>query len=298
MTDIASQLEPCQWRGIKVPISSREYSFAHEQAQHRFVFRDEKLVESLGRDNPGYRYTIPFHETISRGPYENLFVEVYPKFLAACKDRSAGELLDPVHKLVIAKCVSLREVLAADRRSGVDVVVEFIKAPAEERDGREDELKLTGIQGAIGVAGRFDEDVEKIDWEQDLPPETTQDIFTQIQAFGDQVDVIQGNVSGKLENTANKMDRATASIDRLKNPELASTRRSARRIQMSAIQLNRAATTPPRPVSIVKKTIEIGKLAFSGAYGMTIEELHQLNPRLRSVLTVPAGESVTVYRAG
>ena len=98
MTDILKSLQRASWREIEFPVMQvRDFGFQHDQAQHRYLFLDAQLIESLGRKNPTYKYIIPFREDIAKGPWANLFTQVYPDFLDACQDSSRGVLVDPAH---------------------------------------------------------------------------------------------------------------------------------------------------------------------------------------------------------
>jgi hypothetical protein len=296
--DIVTKLQPASWRGVKFPIiGEREYSFAHEQSKPRIILKDYQLIRSLGLENPGFSYRVLFDETLRTARWDKLFTEVYPQFLAACKDRTPGKLYDPVHGYVTAKCVQLAETLSTSQLYGVQVQVQFIEAPETTSTGqRPAEMPITAMGGLVKLGRRVDEEVTKVDWKQEPPPENNRDLFDSLQAFGDQVDLFQSNINGKLGSLSAKMDRATSTIDKLKDPKLGPTRQAVRRLQLSALALQETATTPPRPVDVVRKSTEIAKFAFASAYGMTVEELHMLNQSLQSVLLVPANEPVLVYR--
>lgn len=236
MTDVLAQLQPASWRLIAFPVSHREYGFRHEQARHKILFKDDALIESLGRENPTYSYTIPFREDIAKGPYRNLFTVVYPDFLAACLDRSRDVLEDPIHGAVQAKCVSLREIVDVDQRDGITVEAEFIFAP-DASSAVDLTTVLDSLEGARNAAGLFDQDVQRIDWRQEVPPEPTLDPFDAISSVGNQIEVASGKLSAKMHDVANRAEKAVATIDRVKNPNLAPTRVAARRLQAAALRL-------------------------------------------------------------
>lgn len=296
MTDILRQLSPAAWRAIEFPITGRDYGFSQQQARHKFIFRNNEIVESLGHESPTYRYTIPFREDIAVGPYAHLFVEVYPRFLAACQDDTAGVLDDPFHGPVQCKCVSLREVVSVERKDGIDVEAEFIVAPDPEDVLEDLGAHIATLQGAGDVAGLFDAQVPLVDWKQEPPPEPTHDIFDTISSIGDQLSVAGSKVTATLANVAFKMEKATASIDKLKNPNLAPLRQQARRLQLAALNLHDEATTPPRPTELFKTTAEIGVIALAGLCRMTLADFLRLNPGLPRTGRVPPRTSVKKYK--
>lgn len=305
MTDILKQLQPGSWREIEFPITAREFGFAQEQAQHRFIFRDQKLIESLGRDNPTYRYTIPFREDLAVAPWagRNLFTSVYPDFLDACQDRSRGVLADPVHGSRPCKCVSLREILDVNRRDGLDVEVEFIRAPAEQEF--EDNLgtQIRTLQGAIDGARNFDSaaaqisqrDQEKLAALRLQPPGATVSPLDAISAVGNQLEVIAGKPTAALGDAAFRIEKSVATIDRLKNPDFAGARRNARRLQASLLDLeDRADPTGARPLRRVTNATDRTLSALASALGIPLQELIRLNPHLARTPLVKAGTEIRV----
>jgi prophage DNA circulation protein len=295
VTDILKQLIRGSWREIEYPISGREYGFAQEQARHRFIFRDNQLIESLGRESPTYRYTIPFREDIAKGPYENLFTRVYPDFLDACLDRTRGVLTDPVHGSLPAKCVSLREILDVNKRDGIDVEVEFIKAPQESDFAENLGTQLRTLEGAKGAAGLFDQELQKIDWKQELPPENTINPLDFASSVGNQIEVAGGQVSAQLADMAFRLEKSVATIDRLRNPNLAPTRQRARRLQGAILALeDRVDITGTKPLRKVEVSANMTISALAAKVNMTVEQLLKLNPHLRRGPLVKAGTEIKV----
>lgn len=282
MTDILKQLQRPSWREIEFPISAREYGFAQEQAKHRFIFRDNQLVESLGRDNPTWRYTIPFREDITVGGWENLFVGVYPDFLEACQDRSRGVLTDPLHGSRPAKCVSLREILDVNRRDGVDVEVEFIYAPSETDFENNLGTVIRTLQGYASYARRFDNELAAVEWHQELPPQPSISPLDAISAAGGQALLLQGRVTAALADSAFRLEKAVETIDRVRNPNLASTRAQARRLQGAALDLeDRLDVTGTKPLRKVVVGANITVAALAGKLNIPLELLLSWNPSLR-----------------
>lgn len=295
MTDILKQLQRPSWREIEFPISTRDYGFAQEQAKHRYVFRDNQLIESLGRENPAWRYTIPFREDITVGGWEHLFVGVYPDFLAACQDRSRGVLTDPFHGSRPAKCVSLRELMDVNRRDGLDVEVEFIYAPAETDFENNLGTGIRTLQGYASYARRFDNELAVIPWQQELPPEPVVSPLDAISAVGGQVLLVQGKVDGALADSAFRLEKSVQTIDRLNNPNLASTRTQARRLQAAALALeDRGDVTGAKPLRRTKTAADITVAALAGKLGITLELLLRLNPALRRSPLVKANTEIKV----
>jgi prophage DNA circulation protein len=306
VTDILKQLRPASFRGIGFPAAgTRDFGFAQEQAQHRFVFRDEQLIESLGRQNPTFRFSIPFREDIALGPWKNLFTEVYPRFLAACQDRTAGILVDPIHGNVRVKCVSFSESLDATRRDGVDVAVDFVFAPESTDDvASQFQQVATTLEGAAVQAVRFDQAALNLspetraqlaDFQRESPTART-DIFTAIRSVSDQVNQNRNRVSAQLQDAAYKMERTRESLDQARNPEVAPLRRDVARLELAARNLDESARRPPRPFRPVVAAEPIGRMAFATRYQVSVDDLIEFNPALANIFVIPIGYTVNVPR--
>lgn len=304
MTDILRQLRPASWRGISFPVSAREFGFQHEQERHRYIFRDDQLIESLGRENPTYRYTSPFREDIARGPYVNLFTAVYPKFLKACIDRTEGPLEDPIHGPVQVKCASLREILDVGKKDGIDVEIEFIVSPDEIPKPEDIASRLSTLEGAKGLGGLLDRQATELDEETkkaiaDLnkgsgfgrldPLSFATSALNQIEVAGNKVDAAFGDV-------AFRMERLDESLARVKNPRTQPMRQNARRLALAARDLQKTAlgdnTARSKRVAIYQVVSPIGKIALAGKLGMNVRDFLRMNPSIASAPIVQPGTQV------
>ncbi len=295
MSDILRQLRPASWREISFPVISRDFGFQHEQSEYRYLFRDEQLVESLGRKNPTYRYTIPFREDIARGPWVNLFTVVYPQFFAACQDRTRGPLVDPIHGGVPVKCSALGDVVTLGKRDGIDVEVDFIHAPADAETATIGP-QLRGIEGARGMAGALDREIQKIVFPLDLPPEPTISPLDAVSAVTSQIDVGVNRVSAAFGDAAFKIEKATASIKRLKDPTTQPVLQQAARLRNSLLEFEE--TVDPigaRPLRRITNTVDRPISALASLLGMGTRELVRLNPVLARSPLVRAGTSLRIF---
>lgn len=296
MTDVLAQLRRGSWRELEFPVSGRDFGFQHEQVEHRYLFVDVQLVESIGRKNPTYRYTIPFREDIAKGPWENLFTTVYPQFLAACQDRSRGTLIDPVHGAVTAKCVALRELLTVTRRDGIDVEAEFIYAPAEADIATPIGADLRGIDGARNMAGALDKQVAKIPFEQRDSPRPTNSPLDAGSAVLGQIEAGVNRVDAAIADTAFRVEKTTAQIDRLKDPANQPVLAQARRLRGALLDLEeRVDPIGARPLRRLTTSVDQTISAVAAKLGMTIQELVRLNPVLARTPLIRAGTPLRVY---
>ncbi len=290
MTDVLKKMQRTGWRFIEFPITSRKFGFQQEQAKHKYIFRDEQLIESLGAENPTYRYTIPFREDIARGPYKNLFTVIYPGFLNACLDRTRGVLSDPVHGDVYVKCVSLSEDLNVERRDGIDVECEWIVSPLESELAQDLTTQIKTLQGAADDARKFDDDIKKIDWKQEPSPQATVSPLDFISGIGGQLEVAGGKVTSALADYSFRLEKSVATIDRLKDPNLAPTRQQARRLQAAVLNLeDRTDITGIRPVRRTTTVVNRSFTATAALLGMTVQEFARLNPQFARAPFIKAG---------
>ena len=296
MTDVLIQMQRTAWRFIEFPITARKYGFQQEQARHRYIFRDQQLIESLGTENPTYRYTIPFREDITKGPYKHLFTEVYPEFLAACLDRTRGVLSDPVHGDVNCKLVSLAEDLDVNKRDGIDVEAEWIIAPLESDIVNDLGTQIKTLQGAADEARRFDDEIKKVDWRQLPSPEATVSPLDFISSIGNQVEVAGGKVTAALADTALRLEKANATIERLKDPNLEPLKQQARRLQSAIFRFeDNTDVTGVHPLTRTTTTVNKSLSAVAASMGMTVQQLIRENPKLARSPIVPAGTPLRRY---
>lgn len=304
---VFDQLQDLAWRGIYVPLTGkRPYGFQHSQAKHKFIFRNEQLIESLGAQNPTLRYTIPFRENIQRPPWSNLFTRVYPDFLEACRDGSAGDLQDPVHGIIRAKCVSVEETLDVEKKDGVDVDVTFIYAPEEGDEGIRFGQIADTIQGLAVQAVRFGAAVGELSDEArkqftDLNKEgerADQSIANTVRQATGFVQQTKQKTRAKLYDAGTRMEVTRREIEEARDPELEPLRRDASRTTLAARRLAQTAGDPTTPWEVVKTHEAIGRLAFATAHGLTIDVLLDHNPSLADMFLIPPGTPVKVPKGG
>ena len=274
-----------------------EFGFQQAQSAHRLIFRDNQLIESLGRDSPTYRYSIPFREDITGGGYENLFTVTYSDFLAACQDRSRGNLIDPFHGLIPAKCVTFRETRDVNRKDGVDVDVEFILAPEDAEIVQDLGKQIRTLGAAKESALRFDAQVSAIKFPIQETPKPTINPLDLPATFSDQADVAGNSVAAAFGDSALRAERAAESIDRLRNPSLAPQAQQARRLQESLLALeDRLDPTGTRPLRKVTTTSGHTVSALARLLNIPLAELMRLNPVLARPENTPFVKSGTQIR--
>jgi hypothetical protein len=297
MTDILGQLQRASWRQIEFPVMHvRDFGFEHEQSLKKFLFLDAQIVESLGRKNPTYKYIIPFREDIAKGPWKNLFTSVYPDFLDACQDRTRGVLVDPAHGALPAKCVSLRETLDVGRRDGVDVEVQFIRAPTEDDIVEDLGTQIRTLEGARDSAGAFDAAIAKIPSLQKAPPAPTINALDTISSIANQVEVSADQVTAAFADSAFRLEKTTASLKALGDPTVQPLLQQAARLKNALLNLNaRSSATPHRPVRELTATSNQTVSAIAKKTGMSVKDLVALNPWMARSPLVASGRKVRVF---
>jgi len=322
MTDVLKQLPVLSWRGIEVPITARSISFSQTQAKQKFSYRDNSYIESLGADNIGFSYTIPFRQDIAKGPYVDLFVDVLPRFLEACRRNTAGDLNDPVLGIFRAKCTNFSSTLSPDRRDGVDVEVSFIQAP--EIDAVEAlPSSIQGISELDDQAGALDDQVALADFTQTAvdsltgelqlraeteietllagiqsssinlgPPDAFQDLFGQIDGFGRQVERFGNKISAKLDQASFKLEKMERTISVLGNPKNWPLQRSSRRLRGNIESVKKTLSNPGKSVLSYTVKFAQGIADIAAKLGMAVNDFVKLNPTLARRISVQAGTVV------
>ena len=307
MTDVLRQLNDASWRGLAFPITAWDFGFSQDSEKHRFIFRDEELIESLGTTNPTYRYTIPFREDIVRGPFVNLFTKAWPQFLALCLDRTKGILDDPFNGPVQCKVASLQATGDGDKRDGIDVQCDFITAPDEDFDRQDLGANLANIEGARGLQGFLDRETGKLDdatkktlaklnksaeFGRLNPFDAATGAINQIEAGGNKIAAAFGDVAFR----AGKLDDA---LRRNADPRTSPLRANARAMQLAAMDLQKQAfvgnASRNKIVRIFTVQSAIGIVALASKLGMTVRDFIKLNPSIARSPLVPVGTQVAFY---
>jgi hypothetical protein len=295
MTDVFRLLPPFQWRDRRYPLIARSVTFQHENAKSRIQYRDGEFVDMTGARGFTFSYTIPMREDIAKGPYKNLFVEGLPILLRDIRNRTPGELVDPL--LGPFRCVP--ELFNDDsdpgRRDGDDVRVEFTHAPEFAQPDPEVKDNLKSLSGLIADAGKLDEELKITrDWRQEPSPEAMTDILSAINTVGQrglrQVD----KTSAYLNDISLRLEKIEDTADRAENPQNWGLRNDVRRMREAVTQLNKRATEPPtRKFRRITQNVATTVSAVAAQLDMTVAELLRLNPGIVKLPMIPVGTVLT-----
>ena len=202
--------------------------------------------------------------------------------------------------------MSFREILDVHKKDGIDVEVEFIRAPQlSDITGGDDALTVVTTQSAQTQAGFFDSAFSTVsvadkkaieDLNAGAPPNLTNPLDA-VSGVANQITANQNKITGAVNDLAFRADRAADSIDRVKNPNLQPMRRAALRTNHAALRLQTELDTPPRVVETTKAAFDITVVAAAGAYGMALDAFYKLNPALQAKLVVTQGTPIRHYKA-
>lgn len=292
--DVLSQLPIASWRGIEVPLLNQQARFDQDQARHVYNFRDNAIIEALGSRNWDIQWTIPFRQGIAIEPFRELFLEVFPRFLDAVRDRSPGDLYDPVLGYYRCRVTSVDFQTVANIRDGVDLTVGFIHAP-ESGEIDLPAADLANVSSLQQGAGALDAAVGEIFRSDDLPPpEPTVDPLRAIAGIGQQVTQQVNRFQAGIVNFQSRVQAVQDAVEDLESPEFAPLVRSARRLRANAEFAKERATTPLGVIRRITTTVAKGVGAVAAELAVEPEELLRLNPGLAASPLVPAG-TVVVY---
>jgi hypothetical protein len=296
--DVYGKLPEFSWREKEYPILDSEYSFRHDDAQHKLSFGNVTLVQPLGPQNPTFRYTLSMRQGISRGPYKNLFSQI-PTLEQDCYDRTPGPLVDPIYGNWTVKPVDYRSRASGkDGRDGIDVEVSFVWTPTLDDDVRG--VAAPSVEDLRDEGGKLDAEVEKIARKYDEPPPgPTINALDAPAAILGQIDRQAEKTQAQLSAFANSVEKTERFlrkiIKRTRDPDAFGAHRTARRIRASTERSKREVEDLTS--NIISITVEQSKtlIATAAELGMTVKQFLSLNPSLAATPMLPQGIIVNKY---
>lgn len=291
--DVLSRLPIASWRGIEVPLLSQQARFDQDQAKHVFQYRDNAVIEGLGSRNWDIQWTIPFRQGIAIEPFRELFLDVFPRFLDAVRDRSPGDLYDPVLGYYRCRVTSVDFQTVPSTRDGVDLQVGFIHTP-EQGEIDLPAADLYNVPSLQQGAGALDAAVGELFRSTDRPPpEPTVDPLRAIAGLGQQVTQNVNRVQAGILNFQSNVQAVQDAIEDLERPDLAPLLRATRRLRANAEFAKERATNPLGIIRRITTTVAKSVGAVAAELAIDPEELLRLNPSLAASPLVPAGTVVT-----
>ncbi len=296
---VLKTLSKLSWRGIVVPCIKLGGGFSQQASEQAYVFRDEALIQSLGKKNTTFRYSIPFREGIIASPsvpYNkdgDLFSKIFFDFKAACENREVGNLNDPIIGLLPAKVSQFTWDASATKLDGVDVEVEFIHCPDV------DVIVPAAIRSGSPVeVGNLDNALAKVDWFQQEPPVAMLDPFSAMSSILDQSAAFVSQKTAAIDNLLFKVQKANNSLDALGDAKNNDVRRLGSSFKQTLIQTRHTVGSAGKVTRdfFTPKETTVGQLAQS--LSMTSADLVRLNPDLVRHPKVKSGTKIRYIAQG
>ena len=296
MTDVLRLLKRSSFRGLEFPFTRRTVGFRHDNVGHLIEFRNDELIEMKGARGLVFRFEVPCFEGVTAKPWTNLFKVLLPKLFAAMRDKTPGPLVDSVHGEFRVAPGSYDESLdPAAHRDGAPVTIEFINAPLMEEVERKGEI--AGLEELQSTGRRIDEDVMRIPWEQELPPEPTVEPLSAITGFIRQAEFAGNKVLNGLERYTYQLEQLNQAVEDQSDPKTYALKRRVRRQIDAAERTKRNLSDPFKPLRsiTVESAVSIGELAAQ--VGKDVQDLIKTNSQLARTPLIQPGTVIWVKDA-
>lgn len=301
MDNYVVPLLQASFRDVKFPVESFTYDLSHDVVSHKYPDQDGARIEATGRNPMVFRATIPFFDSLARGSSETwskLYPRTYFAFLSAMAERSTGDLVHPSFGLVRVKPVSLSASLEAQKRSGEVIRAEWIEAPSDETES--DALfDFAKWKNYIYSEGKnLDSLVRVIPALAEVAPDgmSILDALTMIGALFTRASLMVGQVIGMIDRVAYRLELLHAAVSRLGDPKTWAVRDSIERLQYSLFQLKLMGQGELGDIVyyLLPREMTVAEIALD--FSVTVDEVLELNPFLRSQLTWPKDTFVRRYK--
>jgi prophage DNA circulation protein len=298
--DVLATTSLAQWRDVPFVCGPLSFGFDQQHAIHTYPDRDAGYVESTGRNLATYTFTAIFRRgVVGDGGGSDAFPNGMLRFLAACADRTAGDLDHPILGKVRAKCQNVRAQVDPNRRDGADVEVSFIEAT-----DREDELtallqQSSALGSSYDAARSFDSAYGAISPEPPALPESLKpsllDSIKQLDGAIAQAQLGVGNVLSKIDGMANAVNNLSDRIASLDDPKNDRALGALEKLFASLVRLARETQRQARPIrpAILDRPMSVVEAA--GTYGTPLGAFLKLNPLAAAVEVLAPGSTVFVY---
>lgn len=295
MPDELKLLPPFTWRGVQYPVTDRSMNFAHESVQHKLQRRNQDLVEQTGAHNPVITYSIPMRESLFKGPYQHLFTEGLQGILDDCRDRSPGDLFDPVYGYLRCVPSSYNDELAALKRDGVDLRLEFRHSPEEE----DDDIAVTPVS-AVNESESLAVEAQEFQVSSEEAAEISpvnsirlKDMLSGLAATGRRILATPNDIRSEMEQIkffAKEIEDITYEAT---SPEAIATRHRARETRDKAQRVLENALLV-RPVRTRVTQTRMSAVSLAASLGVPFEAFIRANRSLASSPSVPGGTVVII----
>lgn len=316
------QLLACSWRGIEFPISSMEFSFDQDLAEHKYWGSDGANVEATGRNPLVIKATIPFVNGIVPGKNERwltLYPNTFREFVIAFTNRTTGLLVHPEFGEIVCKPQSLSTVHEATRRDGVEVQATWVET-------LDDELRVVQVDSPVQTANRIakDLDASKDDIvalipEGQFPEESFESLINKATGVVDSVSIAANLLINKPRQVIFRLQQFENSVDRLRRVDTWPLKDASERIKNSLLDILEAFNTKhtvvgtgqgsvnappplinsPRPIARLVtpqgNRMTASQIQASLPVANSMEDLIALNPTLVARPEVGGGTLIRYY---
>lgn len=280
--DAFDTLQTLSFRGLQLPFTSFDVGFSQDSANKKFTFKDEQLIQRLGRTNETFRYEIPFYNGLK--PFGNLFKDSFSDFYDACLSREPAQLIDPLRGSVRAVVATLQ--VHGDpsvSRSGCTVSVEFVKSP-ESLEA--DETPAPDIARTTQEANDAFQGLDGIP----ASPEFTQPLVNPLSlgtGVLQQVSLQRDKINASIERETARVDRLTLAVEDSTDPEKYDAKEKLLDYKKSLLELNTAVVQGGRNIQVALIRAPITIISLAKDLSLSTEEFLELNQEL--------GTSVVLY---
>ena len=298
--DVLSTTGLARWRTVNFTCGPISWGFDQQHAVHTYPDRDAGYVESTGRNPATFSFTAIFRRgVVGNGGGQSAFPDQFQAFMAACADRTAGELAHPILGTIKAKCQSIRVQIDPSRRDGADVDVTFIEAT-----DREDELaallaKPSAIGSAYDGARSFDDAYPNLSPSPPALPESMKpsllDSIKQLSGALAQARLGVGNLISKIDGLASAVSDLTDQISAADDPKNYAAIAALEKVFASLVKLGQEAQRRARPFRPVILPRGMSVAEAAAQYSTPVADFCRLNPLVASADLIPPGTQVFVY---
>jgi hypothetical protein len=323
MTDVISQLLPYSWKGVAFPSTTFKITLRHDLAQHKYPYRDGAHIEGMGRDPLQFSAHIPFYEGLILGPREAaiktpLYPVAFRDFFDVAIVGTTDYMVHPEIGRIRCKLESAEFEWNATKRGGCDVDVVWVEA-TDSADELEALLTQASPSQQFAEAARVatqeidaalaklrtrnasaDKEVLALLEEYKSQEDTDTSFATfmrALNAVGDQSDLLQRRIAGKIDSVTYRAQSLQASLKRAgAGPKYWPIRQALVRMQDASSQIaTDIVGDRKRGIGLYPVRVETTLASIAQDIPTKVGDIMLLNPKLVSSPIVDAGTTVRYY---
>lgn len=305
--DVARKLLTPRFRGVAFHCGGWEFGLEHDHAQHKFQDRDGGLIEATGRAPSSFSFTAYFRNgiaTAANGEPGLDDVEQYPqnwrKFVAACTNRSTGDLVHPELGTLKVKCKSCKTTFDPAKRDGVDVQVEFVESPVEDEELSALLKQQSPMGAALAEARVLDNATGNIspvpEYPESLSPNALESIKQLSGAFA-QFKAGLGNIAAQFDAVVNAIGELRDSISDAgqESADAYKAIASCDKLVVALVEAASGASTKAKPVTQATVNDTATPDTVAGFFGTPLDDFLRMNPAVADKSFIDGGTQVFVF---